>query len=1341
MGVLGGSWDDDEVSAKAAPTATYSLEPFVFDPGPVPTKEELVTQAEKRIRQDRLLKEALTREKAAITHILQTCLDDVNGQLERGEAICQKAHFPLLNPINFNDLEAFAQHDHFAVDLRVDKVDEALRNLVSSLMQTVWQNVEVENVTKARCLERYNKALHERMDTLEHHLRDRGKQLSNCRYAYFLEITHLRNQVYIKSQEGDNFEAVEAYFFDPTEFLEEELRLQLNDKIRLSVKVYHERVVALKRRVSDLELRLETAEALNNSRGLDNLQSYLQAACGQHSAKRVVASLAELAEKEMQKWAAGWATSAGWLPGEGTPGTGGAEVPSAKNMEAMRQAMIKAGQEADQERNARTQAEEALERVRKELQDMTMRAESAEDRLDKAGLGGDPSKRPVGGVSTANVMDGASQMDELRKQVELMKLNLEKEKAKTRAAEARASEAEERAAEVASKSMSRLVSADGGALTEEEMERLEDYEKARQALAVAEEKFIGGRAAGSEHSLTSCVDRLTLALQDRQERLTALEGASSKLQKSLEEAKAEAAAAKRQAEADARKAMHPDQVQELRDARRARQQEYAAMDDDDDDAQEPPEDNALEDHAAGARRAQTFGERFAAPGGGFHCEVQTNVTAHGNGFYLLEPPDTDLEDTIKDELEDLHACAESQWESTLRTIRKAQRPPAGSGSGFCSRGAFLRLFHGVKGRLARYEELINMVNSLRRAELQQVLEGVHFLMESALPDEDLGIRDAIFGRGITQVMLDGNTEPLDFAALVKRWNRQIARIIANIIKSRASILLGVHPERRIFVPVIGAKPGNDGGTGGGLPARQRKDFSPPRHRLYDNAEAVPGTRRPPEDEEPPRRLMAIAGRSIAPFGNPGGIVTGQQELASPQQAVALRRVMDSGGGWPDADGSSSPSNHIVAGGRLVPRGLNPTPPWQQPKTDEDAEDAGHGSHGARQPVENSGLPRVQGVPPPVTASRGSSPETRRRRSPSSPSPSGREGRQGRPTSPEPQEIELAAEAADAAHAAEEQNADALKQYEAQQRSTLFATQPTTAGEATGQLPDDSTASFQEAAVGQSSEDFEASLYVPMLYLPFGSAAAQEVEARMAHSAVGAGAGLAAVRNVRGGEGVASGARRPGTATTPLRPADDVNSRRPGTAPAGARPAANNLSNWRPLAHGPAAADPERSLERERHRWVEGAALGKSSGPMPTWEFEDAMERKSRPMGGRHTSGTSASRPESACRGASAGAGAANRGLSRMASAGRIRPAGRANAPGMSRSNSSGAVGASASKRSDGTGAAPQLAISTGLPPPRRWLPKPGAPAAVPFTEGQDSADGSAGSFNVRALSGKEVLRQ
>eukprot|EP00931_Biecheleriopsis_adriatica_P061125 TRINITY_DN36743_c0_g1_i1.p1 TRINITY_DN36743_c0_g1~~TRINITY_DN36743_c0_g1_i1.p1 ORF type:complete len:1377 (-),score=272.43 TRINITY_DN36743_c0_g1_i1:56-4186(-) len=1376
MGISGGNWDDDdEDRAKPQPIATFGLQEFVFDPGPVPTKAELTSQAEKKVRTDRDLKQALRRQKAAITEILQQCLDKVNGQLERGEATCQKAHFPLLNPIDFTDLEAFAQHDHFEVDLRVDKVDEALQQLTDSLIEVVWKNVEVENVSKAKSLERYNKAILDRMETLNHHLNDRSKQLSNCRYAYFLEITHLRNQLYIKSQEGDKFEAVEAYFFDPTEFLEEELRLLMNEKIKLSVKVYHDKVVTLKRRIADLELRLETAEALSDSRGLDQLPSYLQAACGKHGAKTVVAAMAELAQKEMQQWAAGWATSSGWLPAEGSGMGLSGDAPSLKNFEAMRQAMINAGQQAESEKMRVKQLEQELERLARASQEANSRAKAAEDRLEAAGLGGRDRTSSKGG-SGANVMDKAAEMDELRKKVEFAKIQMEKEKGKTEAAEQRAADAEKRAkaAEERVKSLSQGSAAgragQGDSLSDEDREKLDDYEKSREAVAVAEEKYIGGRAPSSRQSLKSCIDRLTLGLQDRVERLAMLEGASQKLQKSVQDLRAENDELKARVDADGKRAsVTAAQIEELRAARKVRQLEYAAA-----APQEGPKEEELEDDGDADEhvyRPQTVGTRFAAPGGGFDCEVQTNITGHGSNFYHLEAPPTELEETIEAELEDLKACAETSWESALRAIRNAQRPPAGRGSGLASRGAFLRLFHGVRSRLARYEELVNMINSIRRAELQQVLEGVHFLMESTMPDEDLEMRDAIFGRGITQVMLNGHTDPLEFAALVKRWGRQLARIINIILKSHSSINLGVHPERRIFVPVLGAKPGNDGGTGGGLPARQRKDISPPRHRLYDNiGEAEDGGQGSPRlhrgDEEPRRKLMAVAGRSIVPFGNPGGITTVQNEPASPQQAVLLRRVMDRGGGVPDLVPEST-SSSIMAGGRLVPRALNGTPSWQRslPEMSKEEEEQEENDEKLQERAHTGpGLPYVQGGRPPATlerrpspeqyhtasVSRNNSPEHVRQHSSSSRSPD--RGRR-RTVSPG-KDIDLAAAMADAAHELEERHVEAMKLHE-DQHGSFFDTQPTTAAGSTGLLRAEHTGSgsmhMHETMLGQQlqQEDLEAKSHVPLLYLPFGGAAAQEVEAKLMAHSVGVGAAFAAVRNARMGDADSEGTtlRRPGTASAPWRQAETNTGQRPGTAPAGQRTSssgASAMSNWRPLTHGPAAADLERSLERERKRWCEMG--GKATGPVPTWELEDAMDQKSRPVGGRPSVGSSASnRPDSAGRVAGA------RPLNRTASAGRIRPVGRANAnKEVNRSSSATALSSSAVKRNELSASASQTCAAspglgpagTGLPPPRRWLPKPGAAAAAANAQGGDG-DGSCvlGSLDVRPLSTVQVLRQ
>eukprot|EP00913_Durusdinium_trenchii_P004672 g4337.t1 len=379
---MGVGWEEDKRCV------TYGLEPFVFDP-------ELARDAEKRVRSDKRFREVLSKEKAAITAVLQGCLEKVNGQLERGEEVCQKAHFPLLNPRDFEDMESFARHDHFTVDLRIDKVDESLQKLAPiGHMGATSSLTAQENETKAKSLERFSQALQERMETLEYHLNDRSRQLSNCRYAYFLEITHLRNQLYIKNQSDDeNFEP---------------LRQQLNDKITLSVKVYKEKLNAKCREVADLELQLETLQALNAQRNDDNLENYLQIACNKHGAKNVVETLAQLAEKEMHQWAQN--VRGGKTPQANAEGLEGSFSPA--RLEQMRQAMMQAAQEAEEERALRRQAEEALREAQKELEELTRALE--EQKLNDAGQAVPKAAAPL--VQARSLVD-PSEMDELRKEL------------------------------------------------------------------------------------------------------------------------------------------------------------------------------------------------------------------------------------------------------------------------------------------------------------------------------------------------------------------------------------------------------------------------------------------------------------------------------------------------------------------------------------------------------------------------------------------------------------------------------------------------------------------------------------------------------------------------------------------------------------------------------------------------------------------------------------------------------------------------------------------------------------------------------------------------------------
>ena len=51
------------------------------------------------------------------------------------------------------------------------------------------------------------------------------------------------------------------------------------------------------------------------------------------------------------------------------------------------------------------------------------------------------------------------------------------------------------------------------------------------------------------------------------------------------------------------------------------------------------------------------------------------------------------------------------------------------------------------------DELIQMTEKLKRSELLRLMHGTHLLMESTLPNDDVQLREAIFGRGISEPFL------------------------------------------------------------------------------------------------------------------------------------------------------------------------------------------------------------------------------------------------------------------------------------------------------------------------------------------------------------------------------------------------------------------------------------------------------------------------------------------------------------------------------------------------------------------------------------------------------------
>eukprot|EP00439_Symbiodinium_sp_Y106_P000328 s3840_g1.t1 len=654
------------------------------------------------------------------------------------------------------------------------------------------------------------------------------------------------------------------------------------------------------------------------------------------------------------------------------------------------------------------------------------------------------NSKPKFQAAKSRVFDDAEEMDELRKQVAKLKLQLEKER--LRAAEPPV----------------------------EAKAKLDDYDEA-QAILQEAHVAAGNEPPPEDTTLSDSAVQIRQVLRKKTQELENLRGASKEA---------------------------------------SRQSSKKQLPGDGEEEDEDPEERAAEFEAAvDAEIARRAASKATVSGTGCECEAQTNITAAGDSFYFLEAPETELEAAIRAELEDLKACAQSAYLPALGAIRLAQQPPKGQGSGRCSRGAFLRLFQGVRSRLARYDQLIEMLNSMRRAELQEILEGVHFLMESDMPDEDVGLRDAIFGKGITQVMLDESIHPLEFAAVVKRWSRHAARIIGHLVKSRRSILLDMHTGRRIFIPLMGMTPGNDGGTGGGLPARQKKDFSPNRKPLfYDSADVLdeieedtrtqaraealsqlcsrlspsrsptrlPRSRSPARSPSPPHAWMTVEGQAAVPIAPDGSLGSFEQRKHSPPPTQVHPKA-------------------ILVGKKLVPHGAGPRN---------------------------------------RSSSSGASPSRESRTSSAACSPERRYGERLRV-----EVLERLATEADKWHALEEGTFDPRTKA-----APVFPKQLRRS-----HRPE--AAQDQLRLSREEAEELEAKVHTPMLYLPFGGEAAKEVEQRL-RSAPAAGGGAAAVRGAR-----------------PRSAARSSEAPRPGTAPAGSV----TVGAWQPLTYGPAAADVDRVL--------------------------------------------------------------------------------------------------------------------------------------------------------------------
>jgi len=198
-----------------------------------------------------------------------------------------------------------------------------------------------------------------------------------------------------------------------------------------------------------------------------------------------------------------------------------------------------------------------------------------------------------------------------------------------------------------------------------------------------------------------------------------------------------------------------------------------------------------------------------------------------------------------------------------------------------------------------------MIEKLKRSELQRLMHGVHLLMESTLSNDDVQLREAIFGRGINESVLLAAKTGTELMNLSQKWCLHASRVTDILFKRTDDVELGVHMDRRTFM-VGGGGSMRGGGAGGGLAARERKDFSPSRQPPW------PGLL---EQEDDMRELHSL---STAVYLTPRSRAREVSELSLEGQEIPVYNLDGNTYGMTGFDSKNGP--YIVVGGRLVPRG-------------------------------------------------------------------------------------------------------------------------------------------------------------------------------------------------------------------------------------------------------------------------------------------------------------------------------------------------------------------------------------------------------------------------------------
>ncbi|KAF4753120.1 hypothetical protein FOZ63_024910 [Perkinsus olseni] len=783
-----------------------------------PNEEQLVAAARSRLRKSKSLEKCVAEHKAKLVELLGQCVREISERLQRGEPIDPaRVDYPLMQAAdNVLDLDDLPFRNFAKVDLRTDVVDNVLSNLCDAVLSLCLDTIPVRNVRYHDAVLRQNQALVERMQTVEEALLERSSLLSRCRLAYYRELTHLRNQIYLKRQrqsrghEDTEDDVYEAYYFDPTDFIEEELRELLNDKIKLSVEFWMTRFNKLK----DINAELESIIAR------DGLREKLKEREEEQEAKRrltekkpsVVQVRAELiraltVEEEVTELCNNFRPEdvlAAFT--EVHPGVISQHVQSRIDKEvefAVAQALederrrlegtvderVKQERSTWQEKVAELEGKLAF--MQREVDGAKQEAQNLQEELKNA----KKEEPPPVVVEVAESTEGEEELREAE--------------AKLEAAEERCAALEKSLAEALEGVKSREAALDG---------LRGEVEKAEAAL---------GEARSREEALQKEVDRLAVAgeesgrdasavalreLEEAAEKAREMEEVMAELRKQQEATEKERDMLREAMEAEEeagqrREAALREEMESLRATVATLRDQIQVLERMLADAREAEQAERTEKE----RRKSGFpDEEFSEADDGSGTAVQTCISGLSDdaGFFMAWTPPDEKDgpvDVFKMELEELDLLARTVWEGYMDVLHAARKPPFGYGDGMTRVHRFTRLVKSVLDRLRRLGELREMVFDLVRSELLRVVAIVRMLQDSSYPDfvSKQG-RSLLFGKGMSSV--SRVTEATSLVALLRvegSIKGNLENLYVDLMKAGSvcpMVELDFRPGRRLYIP-------------------------------------------------------------------------------------------------------------------------------------------------------------------------------------------------------------------------------------------------------------------------------------------------------------------------------------------------------------------------------------------------------------------------------------------------------------------------------------------------------------------------------------------------------------